>query len=88
MHPVFGAQQGIGAVFVDPPADLQDRVSQPASRSVVYAEDGAAPAVGLGPVGVHARERFDPVLGVLPAGVGLDGYYRAPAVLLGPFPPF
>ena len=49
--------------------------------------------MGLGPAGVHARERFDPVLGVLPAGAGLDGYYRAPAVLrapglLGPFPPF
>ena len=93
VHPVFGAEQGVGALFVDPPADLQDRVSQPASRCVVDAEGWAAPAVGLGPAGVHARERFDPVLGVLSAGAGLDGYYRAPAVLLapgllGPFPPF
>ena len=89
VHTVLGAEQGVGAI----PADFQDRVSQPASRSVMDAEDRAAPAVGLGPGGVHARERFGPVLGVLPAGPGLDGYDRAPAVLrrpglLGPFPLF
>ena len=93
VYPVFGTQQGIGALSVGLPADLQDRVSQHASRGVVDAEDRAAPAVGLGPGGVHARERFGPVLGVLPAGAGLDGYDRAPAVLrapglLGSFPPF
>ena len=93
VHPVFGAEQGVGAVSAGLPVDLQDRVSQPASRGVVDADDRAAPAVSLGPAGVHARECFDPILGVLPAGAGRDGYDRVSAVLpapglLGSFPLF